>query len=229
MLCTLRAPAHVVASRHRPAEEASSQSRKGQLLQANALRGARALRAAVARAPCRWVARGRCRAAVRAAVADQSSLSSAATGGPQFPPTIPIEGPAAWYGRDMAAHPERWIYELTESDIDELGEISYVRWSFASMPHRGASPALFAGIPSHKRLRQPRHTSQRLQGQDLATVRRSQCIIKVRRRGRQYGETSALASLSCPSSLPRLQGDLADSIDRIREDLIRGVGFCLVR
>lgn len=41
-------------------------------------------------------------------------------------PPVPIESPAAWYGRDMTAHPERWTYCLTDGDIEQLAEISEV-------------------------------------------------------------------------------------------------------
>ena len=38
----------------------------------------------------------------------------------RFPrPTGPITGPAAWYGRDMKDD-DRWIYRLSDSDIDEV-------------------------------------------------------------------------------------------------------------
>lgn len=45
---------------------------------------------------------------------------------PPLPP-LPINSRAAWYGRDMMAHPERWVNELSGSDIEELAEISEVK------------------------------------------------------------------------------------------------------
>jgi hypothetical protein len=35
-------------------------------------------------------------------------------------PPGPIDIPSAWRGEDMAAHPERWLVELTSDDIAEL-------------------------------------------------------------------------------------------------------------
>lgn len=61
---------------------------------------------------------------VLAAVADPHERRQAP---PQMPPTIPVPGPAAWHGRDMARHPERWVYRLTADDVQQLGEISAVR------------------------------------------------------------------------------------------------------
>lgn len=35
-------------------------------------------------------------------------------------PLVRIEGPAAWIGADMAASPDKWLVELSPSDIEEL-------------------------------------------------------------------------------------------------------------
>jgi hypothetical protein len=38
----------------------------------------------------------------------------------EIPPRPLVEGPAAWYGPDLARHPEQWTYHLTEADRAEV-------------------------------------------------------------------------------------------------------------
>lgn len=47
-------------------------------------------------------------------------------------PDQPVDHPAAWYGPDLEAQPERWLVELTASQIDEV--------------HASASSALDGGV-----------------------------------------------------------------------------------
>ncbi|MFV1999744.1 MAG: TauD/TfdA family dioxygenase [Acidimicrobiia bacterium] len=35
---------------------------------------------------------------------------------------VPIDGPSAWYGRDMADHPGKWLHELSPAEVAEIND-----------------------------------------------------------------------------------------------------------